>query len=206
MNATLRFHLSALLLLGLLAVPARADIYSFVDKHGVLHFTNVPTSSKYRLYMREVGLQRTYRAAGSYSYTTPPGGFSSRYDHLIDEASQLYGVSFPLLKAVIKAESNFNPQAVSPKGALGLMQLMPENVRLLSVSDPFDPRENIMGGANFLKRQLNRFDNQMTLALAAYNAGPELVDRYRRIPPISETETYVQRVLDYYRHLSKNPK
>jgi len=189
--------------LAVLNTPARADIYTYVDKNGVLHFTNVPTSSKYRLYMREVGMRRTYSANSA--YRSPAGGFSSRYDHFINEASQLHGVSFPLLKAVIKAESNFNPQAVSPKGALGLMQLMPENVRLLSVSDPFDPRDNIMGGASFLKRQLNRFDGQLTLALAAYNAGPELVDRYRRIPPINETETYVQRVLDYYQHLRKTP-
>lgn len=205
------FWLAILCATLLAAAPqAQADIYSYVDKNGVMHFTNVPTSPKYRVYMREYPVQRSYATLtagyGRPTFSVVPGlaKFSDQYDHLINEASQLHGVDFPLLKAVIKAESNFNPQAVSPKGALGLMQLMPDNVRLLSVRNPFDPRDNIMGGADFLKRQINRFGDY-SLALAAYNAGPELVDRYGRIPPIEETNTYVRRVLSYYQHLRQTP-
>jgi soluble lytic murein transglycosylase len=208
-NRAPRLALACLMLLAA-ASTALADIYSYVDKNGVLHFTNVPTSPKYRVYMREYPVQRSYATLtagyGKSSLVTIPGTsrFSDQYDHLINEASQLHGVDFPLLKAVIKAESNFNPQAVSSKGALGLMQLMPENVRLLSVRNPFDPRDNIMGGACFLKRQIDRFGDY-SLALAAYNAGPELVDRYRSIPPIEETTTYVRRVMSYYQHLRQTP-
>ena len=163
-----------------------ADIYMFIDSDGVAHFTNVPTSSKYKVYMREKSLRfrRTYS--------------TNRYDHIISEASKRHGISFPLLKAQIKVESDFNPRAVSKKGALGLMQIMPENVKALRIKDPFNPRENIMGGARYFKKLLKRFKGRLPLALAAYNAGPEAVDQYKRIPPYRETENYVQKVMKYY--------
>lgn len=158
----------------------------YVDNNGVLHFTNVPTSNKYNLYMRE----RPKASISSFP--------STRYDAIISKASRHHGISFPLLKAIIKVESDFNPRAISKKGAKGLMQLMPENIKKLKIKNPFDPSENIMGGALYFKRLLERFDGKLQLTLAAYNAGPSQVDRYNRIPPFKETEDYIRKVMSYY--------
>lgn len=164
----------------------QADIYTYIDKNGVIHFTNTPTSGKYRVYMRER------------PKALPATKSSERYDPLIKKAAQHHGVSFALVKSIIKVESNFNPKAVSQKGALGLMQIMPENVKTLQIKDPFDPRENIMGGARYFRRMLDRFQGKLTLALAAYNAGPEAVSQYQDIPPFTETENFVKQVMKYY--------
>lgn len=172
------------------SVPAavQCDIYKYVDKNGVMHFTNVPTTSsvQFRVYLRE---------SPPFLRNLAP---HDSFQDLIHTAAEENGLAAPLIKAVIKAESNFNPQAVSKKGALGLMQIMPSNLKSLNIRDPFDPRQNIMGGARYLKQMMNRFDGKLHLALAAYNAGPERVERYQRIPPIRETENYVRRVIKYY--------
>ena len=118
-------------------------------------------------------------------------------DSIFEEASAKYGVSSNLLKAVAKAESNFNPNAVSKAGAIGVMQLMPATARSLGVSDPYDARQNIMGGAKYLKENLERFDGTVSLALAAYNAGPNSVQKYGGIPPYKETQNYVKTVTSY---------
>jgi soluble lytic murein transglycosylase len=165
---------------------ALADIYMYIDSQGVMHFTNAPTSTDYQVYIKE----RPKRQGG--------GIDSNRFDRYIDEAAILHGVDFPLLKAVIRAESAFNPKAVSKKGALGLMQLMPANLKSFQVHDPFDPWQNIMGGARYLKFLIKRFKGQVPLALAAYNAGPRTVDIHRGIPPIPETEAYVERVMKFF--------
>ena len=169
------------------------DIYTYVDKNGVRHFTNVPNlnSVQYNVYIKE-----------SSAHQSDPSS-STRYDHLIAEASRRYGVNESLLKAIIKAESGFNPRAVSKKGDKGLMQLMPENIRAFRLTDPFDPRENIMGGTRYFKRMINRYGGELSLAIAAYNAGPEKVDQYRGVPPYKETENFVKRVLKYYRVFQK---
>ncbi len=118
-------------------------------------------------------------------------------DAIFEEAASLYGISSGLLKAVARAESNFNPQAVSHAGALGVMQLMPSTASSLGVSDPFNARQNIMGGAKYLKTQLERFDGNVSLALAAYNAGPASVEKYGGVPPYAETQNYVKKVISY---------
>jgi len=174
--------------------PLHADIYFYTDKNGVRHFTNAPTSANYRPYIREA---RRRRATAWRLYNT------KKYDNIITMASQNYGVSFPLIKAIIRAESGFNPRAVSKKGALGLMQLMPANVRLLRIKDPFDPWENIMGGTQFFKKQLHHYNGEVKLALAAYNAGPNAVDHYKGIPPYTETRNYVKKVIYFYRAFKK---
>jgi soluble lytic murein transglycosylase-like protein len=183
-----------LLCLMLLRVsPLYADIYVYVDNNGVLHFTNVPTLSKdYRVYLKE----RPKKISAS--------NLPDQYDRVISEASKRHGVSFSLLKALIKAESDFNPRAVSSAGAQGLMQLMPENIKSLNIKNPFDPRENIMGGAQYLKQLIMRFSGKLPLAIAAYNAGPGVVEQYQRVPPFRETENFVQQVMKYYALLKKS--
>lgn len=166
---------------------ARADIYLYVDAEGVLHFTNTPTSAKYKVYMSEKWL---YRKA-AYNIRS--------YDDVIAEAARRNGLSSSLLKAVIHVESYFNPRAVSKKGAMGLMQIMPENLEALNINDPFDPWENIMGGARYFKAMLERFSGQLDLALAAYNAGPTVVEKYNDIPPFPETRLYVRKVMNVFR-------
>jgi soluble lytic murein transglycosylase len=181
---------SGILLLWLTVSPLKADIYMYRDGSGVLHFSNVPTSGNYRLYMRSPRARRPI-------YST------TRYDAIITQAARQQRLSFSLLKAIIKAESDFNPRAVSAKGAMGLMQIMPDNLKRLGIRDPFDPRQNIMGGARYLRQLYNRFDQRLPLALAAYNAGPEAVERYQRIPPFRETESYVRKVMRFYEFFSR---
>ncbi|MGA8178986.1 MAG: lytic transglycosylase domain-containing protein [Desulfobacterales bacterium] len=184
---------SFLLMLFLLVPPLFADIYVYVDNNGVLHFTNVPASSKnYKVYLKE----RPKKISAP--------NLTDLYDPVISDASKRHGVSFSLLKALIKTESDFDPRAVSSAGARGLMQLMPENIKTLNIKNPFDPRENIMGGAWYLKHLIDRFGGKLPLALAAYNAGPGVVEQYQRIPPFKETENFVQQVMKYYALLNKS--
>ena len=185
--------------------PLSADIFRYQDENGVVHFTNVPTDSKYQLFYKEVQKgQSSLSSKGigktlSSSISTVDKTFFLR-DH-IEEASQQYGVDPKLIQAVIRVESNFDSQAISPKGAQGLMQLMPQTARELQVLDPFSPRDNIAGGARYLRYLLDLFNQDVSLALAAYNAGPEKVSLYRGVPPYHETRTYVQKVLQIYNRL-----
>ncbi len=180
-----------IVVIGVLVIPTRADIYRFIDSNGVLHFTNMSVSSGYELFIKEKPVvSRKFLA-------------TNKYDTYIHQASKKYGIAFNLLKALIKVESNFDPRAVSRKGAKGLMQIMPENFKRLKIKDPFNPWQNIMGGAKYLKTLLKRFDGKLPLALAAYNAGPGKVEKYRNIPPYLETEEYVNRVIKYYHILKK---
>jgi soluble lytic murein transglycosylase-like protein len=181
--------IAPLIMILVFTFPASADIYKYVDAEGVIHLTNVPTQSgvKYTLIMREkrVLLDRKL------------GENISQYDELIMKASGKYNVEPALVKAIIKAESNFNHRAVSRKGAKGLMQLMPATAASLQVRDSFHPENNIEGGVKYVRYLLNFFNGNLPLALAAYNAGENAVLRYGGIPPYRETQTYVRRVLSY---------
>lgn len=184
--------LAALILLATAPSPVRADIYMYRDANGVLHFTNVPASANYRVYIR----------SSKPRLKASPG--TKKFDGIIQDASRRYNVDFSLLKAIIRAESSFNPQAISRKGARGLMQIMPENFQTLDIRDPFDPKQNIMGGARYFRNLLDRYKGKVALTLAAYNAGPTAVDRYRRIPPYVETQDYVEKVLRFYKFYKNN--
>jgi soluble lytic murein transglycosylase len=161
--------------------PALADIYRFQDENGIWHFTNINSDRRYRLYIRE-----------------KPEVFIKKYDSIIQQASERFGVKQALIKAVIHAESGFDDDATSDKGAQGLMQLMPKTADDMEVQNAYEPEENIFGGTRYLSNMLGRYNNDMKLALAAYNAGPENVDEYNGVPPFPETKTFIKRVLDYY--------
>ncbi len=166
-----------------------AEIFRYVDKNGVWHFTNRKTDSRYRLYVRSGN-----RTASEYL---------AEYSGIVKNASDRFGVDIHFIKAIIKAESGFDQEAVSKKGAKGLMQLMPGTASDMEVLDPHDPEENIIGGTRYFSLLLKRFKNNKTLALAAYNAGPETVENYNGIPPFPETQAFVERVMRYYRSYKK---
>jgi soluble lytic murein transglycosylase-like protein len=159
-----------------------ASLYAYVDESGVLHFTNAPTDSRYRLVERKTFSPLLSRCIG-------------RYDKEIQAISQQCRVDPDLVRSIIKVESDFNPLAISVKGAQGLMQLMPGTAQDLKVSNPFDPSENIQGGVKYLRYLMDLFQGDLVLALAAYNAGENAVLRYRSVPPYPETRAYVQKVL-----------
>lgn len=185
---------------GLLAAaspgPAAADgaVYRYVDESGVVHLTDSPTDSRYEAVPQP---DPPERAKPERSRPRPRSG--RRYDAYVELVAKREDVPPALLKAVIAAESNFDPRAVSPKGAIGLMQLMPATADALGVSDPFLVLENVAAGARYLRQLLLRYGDRR-LALAAYNAGPTAVDRYGGVPPYPETREYVRRVLSYHRH------
>ncbi len=175
--------------------PVDADIYKLVDKDGVIHFTNVPsTNEKWTLIIKEKRVQFNL------------GKDFQKYDAEIRTASRKHGVDYNLVRAVIKAESNFNPKAVSRAGARGLMQLMPQTANLLQVNDSFHPEQNIDGGVRYLRYLMNLFNDDLRLSLAAYNAGEKAVFRYRGVPPYQETQTNVQRVLRYFQDYSRESR
>jgi len=173
-----------------LASPAVAQIYSWRDADGKLVLSDQPRLDR--------GAMHTYAVAGASSVraTKPlvPSLKSARYDASINEHSRRMGVSADLVRAVIQVESAFNPSAVSTKGAMGLMQLMPATAIELGVSNPFEPDQNIRGGVAYLKRLLVRYDHKVELALAAYNAGMGNVEKYGAVPPFKETQAYVKTI------------
>ena len=170
-------------------VQAEPEIYKYIDSKGGLHFTNVPVASENRVYIWKEAF---------------PAWETDRYDTIAKTAARECNIPFPLLKALIKVESDFNPHAISRVGARGLMQIMPATARELGISKPFDPYESIKGGARYLRRLLTIFDDKLPLALAAYNAGPGIVSRYNRIPPIRETQEFVRKVMHYYQAFRKD--
>ena len=164
-----------------------------MDERGIYHFTNIkPAGRQYHIVVADK--MQGFKLYNNLNNTS--------YDKLITYHSSLYGVDPSLVKAVVMAESNFNPYAVSPKGAQGLMQLMPDTAKLMKVADPFDPDDNIRGGTKYLKYLEETFRGNLELMLAAYNAGPsKVIENKMSVPPIEETRTFIKRVKQFYNKL-----
>lgn len=187
--------------LGLGGAQARADIYRYYDENGVLHLTDTPPDSRYKLYIATSktpsAIQSTFE---SRRYRQIPAKRRSAYHELVVAAAKTFALEPELLHAVISAESAYNPLARSPKGARGLMQLMPATAKRYGVEDSYDPLQNIQGGAAYLRDLLTLFGNDLQLAVAAYNAGEGMVMRHGyKVPPFRETLQYVPKVMNYYK-------
>jgi soluble lytic murein transglycosylase-like protein len=190
-------------LLAASAAAAGSKIYAYVDADGVRHYTDVPDNSLYR----RLFLSPHDRTASGDRYDSMLLAKAGRYDSIIETAAISASVEPNLLRAVIVVESGFNSRAVSKRGAIGLMQLMPATASRYGVSNPYDPRENVHAGARYLKFLMDRFGQDVRLALAAYNAGEQAVDRNGgQVPPFTETLAYVPRVLKIYRMLKDQPR
>ncbi|HKU51952.1 MAG TPA: transglycosylase SLT domain-containing protein [Nitrospira sp.] len=172
----------------LLTVPSdsQAEIYQYIDAKGTISLTNVPSDTR-------------YRRIDLHPNRLHPVLSEEELEPVIRRFSRQHQLHPALIRAIIKAESDFDPRAVSRAGAVGLMQLMPQTAMKLDVRDLYDPEDNIGGGTKYLRQLLDRFRGNLPLALAAYNAGERVVDRYRTLPPIDETRQYVRKVLRYYR-------
>ena len=189
--------------LGILGFVAQgeAEIFRFVAPDGTIHFTNVPTDARYKRFVSPGATFSQFRR-GSVSHR-------ARLYRLIDDTAREYRVDPALIRAVVKAESDYDPGAVSSAGALGLMQLMPGTAEDLEVRNPLNPEENVRGGVQYLRYLLDRFQGNTTLALAAYHAGEQNVDRHGGVPPIEATQHYVKRVMAYhtkYRNSMPKPR
>ena len=167
--------------------PVFGDVFAFKDANGVMTFTNVPNHAGYHRVLKENAGQ-TYLGSA----------ISNSYEELIRSIAGRHNLDTDLVRAVIRAESDFNSTARSSKGAMGLMQLMPDTARLHNVIDAFDPSDNVEGGVRHLKMLLERYQGSLELSLAAYNAGSGAVEKHGGIPPFAETREYVRRVLRFY--------
>jgi len=190
----MNLKIMAFITICLIPICGHAGIYGYVDDRGVYHFTNiVPVGKKYQIVISEQNKTILTKNIENGSY-----------DKIIMHHSKLHGMDPSLIKAVMKAESNFNPNAVSSKGAQGLMQLMPDTARLMKVDNPFDPDDNIKGGTKYLKMLDDIFSGDIELMLAAYNAGPNrVIEHNMKVPPIEETRTFIKKVKYYYSKLKK---
>src|ERR1700682_1214758 len=184
-------------------VAAHPKIYTYVDANGLRHYTDVPDNNRYRLLI----LSPQDRTASGDRYDSMLLAKAGQYDSIIEKAAISAAVEPNLLRAVIVVESGFNARAVSKRGAMGLMQLMPATATRFGASNPYDPRENVHAGARYLKFLIDRFGQDVRLALAAYNAGEEAVNRNGgQIPPFAETMAYVPRAMNIYRMLGQQPR
>lgn len=201
----LTLNISVLLLLQLclqilIVSPCCADIYRYEDDEGIIHFTDAPTDRRFKVFMRDLKKDKQLRTKLQLASSVTP----AEYEQIISSCASKYGVNPSLIKAVIHAESGYNPNAISRKGASGLMQLMPGTARSLHVSNSFDPKDNVEGGVKYLRFLLDTFRGDVPLAVAAYNAGLNKVAKYGGIPPYNETRTYVNRVLSYMQSYQAN--
>jgi soluble lytic murein transglycosylase-like protein len=196
----LRLALLVATLLSASGAVAAAKIYTYLDAQGLRHYTDTPDNNRYRLLV----LSPFDRTVSGERYDLQRLARASQYDSIIEHAAIAAAVEANLLRAVIVVESGFNSRAVSKRGAVGLMQLMPATASRFGVLNRYDARQNVHGGARYLKFLMNRFGHDIRLVLAAYNAGEEAVDRNGgQIPPYSETMAYVPRVLKIYKMLGQ---
>jgi soluble lytic murein transglycosylase-like protein len=196
----MRIQLLLLLVSALSAGIAQADIYRYVDADGTVHFTNVPQDSRFKVYLKEKRTPDPVTDTLASEIRQYNDKDRARYAKPIQDAAKATRLEPALIHAVISAESGYNPYARSRKGAAGLMQLMPETARRYGVTNRLDPAQNISGGARYLRDLIRMFNNDIQLAVAAYNAGENAVMRAgNRIPPYQETMTYVPRVMTYYK-------
>jgi soluble lytic murein transglycosylase-like protein len=196
----MRIQVLLLLVSALSAGIAHADIYRYVDADGTVHFTNVPQDSRFKVYLKEKKTPDPVTDTLASEIRQYNDKDRARYAKPIQDAAKATRLEPALIHAVISAESGYNPYARSRKGAAGLMQLMPETARRYGVTNRLDPAQNISGGARYLRDLIRMFNNDIQLAVAAYNAGENAVMRAgNRIPPYQETMTYVPRVMTYYK-------
>ena len=192
-------RIAIILLTLLISNEVVADIYKFTDTDGRVYYTDEPRHSLYKRIIKS----KTFRYSNSNNYHVKVHAFSGankkRFTDLIEQTANRYQVDAKLVHAVIQTESAYNSSAQSPKGAVGLMQLMPDTARRFGVSDRNDPDQNVDGGTRYLKHLINLFNPNLDLAVAAYNAGENAVIRYNNsIPPYPETQNYVKQVLALY--------
>jgi len=188
----MKFPVITVSILLLFALQAHADVYMYKDRSGVTHFTDSPNHSGYRLILRS---KKRTKASSRQPYN------KSKFSSLVRSAAKKHRIDPDLLHAVIRAESSYNPNAVSRAGAVGLMQLMPATAKRYGVRNRRDPADNVNGGARYLRDLLKMFNSNIRLAVAAYNAGENAVIKYgRKVPPYRETREYVKRVLRFYRN------
>jgi soluble lytic murein transglycosylase-like protein len=177
----------------LISTYSYADIYKYVDENGVVFYTDTPNGQKAAKFIQSPIAEGT--PAVIKAEKKP---FKRNYSEIIHEKCRQYDVDPSLVKAMIKTESDYNPDAVSPKGAMGLMQLMPVTAREMGVYNPYNAEQNIEGGIKYIKYLLEKFNGNLTLALAAYNSGPTTVEKFGSVPPITETRQYVKKILTIY--------
>lgn len=199
---TQRWCLTVVTSLVLMSQPVTADIYKHVDKHGRVILTDKPVHDGFKRLVRTwKGWEEAKELPGNFNWKRN----QRKFDPTIRSVARLYQLPHTLLHAVITAESSYDPNAISRAGAVGLMQLMPETARQYGVSNRRNPKQNIFGGSRYLRYLLKLFNNDLELALAAYNAGEKTVKRYGyRIPPYRETQNYVKKVIEYYKQYNSS--
>lgn len=181
------------------ATPVLAGTYTFVDNAGVTHFTNIPADTRY-IQMQSVHYVPPTHPVSRFVNPGDRAAAQKRFDSIIKDAARHSHLDAALVHAVVAVESGYDPSAVSSKGAVGLMQLMPKTGRRYGVTNLYDPAQNVRAGSMYLRDLLKKFNNDLHLSLAAYNAGEEAVIRFgNRIPPYSETQQYLPKVLELYR-------
>jgi hypothetical protein len=184
--------------------PVTADIYQFTDKNGVVHFSNVSVGGSKNYKRLKSTVKPEHRMTAAPRPSSPSraplssSNYPSAYADIITTACGRHGVDPALVHAIVKVESDFNPYALSRKGAMGLMQLMPETALVMNVGNSFNPHENIDGGVKYLRHLIDRYEGNLPLALAAYNSGETAVKKWGTIPPYQETQNYVQRIMKLY--------